>query len=395
MAPISFNGLAVVTAVAFGVPLVLGLFPRLKMPSPVLEIAVGVILGPSVLGWVQVDTPIQVISVIGLAALLFLAGLEIEFHRLRGTPLMLAAAGFGVSLVLSLCMAYGLKKAGLVDSPLFIAIVLAATALGLVVPILKDTGHIASNFGQLVVAAASISDFGTVILLSLFFSREAAGAGTQLALLSGFLLLSMAVVVMVLRGGKSNVLSAALFRLQNTTAQIRIRGAALLLVALVAVAQRFGLETILGAFIAGAILSMVDSEASRTHPLFHTKLEAIGYGIFVPVFFVASGLRFNLRALIHSTAGMAQIPVYLAALLVVRGLPACIYRRYIGWRKSVAAGLLQATSLSFTVASVQIGTELKAINETTGAALVASALMSVLVFPWAAGLVLKGGEAES
>jgi Kef-type K+ transport system membrane component KefB len=392
MAPVSFYGLALITAVAFAIPLLLGFFPRIKMPSAVLEIAAGVILGPSVLGWVRVDPAVQVMSAIGLGALLFLAGLEIEFSRMKGKPLQLAGIGFLLSLILAAGAGLGLKAIGMIESPSFIAIVLAATALGIIVPILKDAGQISTEFGQLVVAAASISDFGTVILLSLLFSREASGAGTQMLLLSAFVLLSVTVLVLALRSGRSTALSSVMVRLQNTTAQIRIRGAAFLLVALLAVAQRFGLETILGAFIAGSIVSLIDTDQNRTHPLFRTKLEAIGFGIFVPVFFVTSGIRFNLKALVGSPAGLAQIPVYLLALLVVRGIPAWIYRGFVTDRQAIAAAFLQATSLSFIVASVQIGLELRVINEPTGAALVAAALLSVFAFPLAAGIALRGSE---
>jgi Kef-type K+ transport system membrane component KefB len=392
---VSFGGLAIVAAVGFGVPLLLGLLPRLKLPSVVLEIFVGIVVGPSVLGWVEVDTPIQVLSLLGLASLLFLAGLEIEVDRLGGRALQLAVIGFVISLALALGVAYTLQAFGLVRTPLFVAIVLAATGLGVIIPILKDSGEISNQFGQVVVAAASISDFGTVILLSLFFSRETSSTATQLFLLGGFLVLAAMFVMVGVRGGRWNRLSDVLVRLQDTTAQIRVRGGALLLVSMVAVAERFGLETILGAFIAGVILTLLDREAALTHPQFRVKLEAIGFGLFVPIFFVTSGIKFNLGALLASPSSMLQVPVYLLALLVVRGLPAWLYLPLLGTRRSIAAGLFQATSLSFIVASVQIGMELRVLTEATGAALVASALLSVLIFPLSAGLVLRGAPAES
>jgi Kef-type K+ transport system membrane component KefB len=200
------------------------------------------------------------------------------------------------------------------------------------------------------------------------------------------------VVATVVRGGRSSNLSAVLFRLQDTTAQIRVRGAALLVIALVAVAERFGLETILGAFVAGSILALVDRDAERTHPQFRMKLEAIGFGLFVPIFFVATGLKFNLHSLLQTTSGLVQVPVYLVALLLVRGLPAWTYRGFIGTRRAIAAGLFQATSLSFIVAAAQIGTELNVISEATSAALIAAALLSVLIFPFTAGIVLRNAE---
>ena len=158
---ISFSGLMIVAAVAFAVPLLLGLAPRLRLPSVVLEIVAGIVLGPAGLRWVKVDLPIQILALMGLAFLLFLAGLEIEFDRLKGRLLKLSGLSFLVSFGLALLLGFGLTAAGLIATPLFIAIVLSATALSVLVPALKDTGLITSDFGQLVIAAASIADSAT------------------------------------------------------------------------------------------------------------------------------------------------------------------------------------------------------------------------------------------
>jgi Kef-type K+ transport system membrane component KefB len=387
----SFSGLAIVAAVAFLVPLTLGFFPRVRVPSVVVEIAMGIVIGPFGLGWVTMDPPIRVLSIIGMAALLFLSGMEIEYERLRGRNLSLSLLGFAISLVLGIAIAFGLQAASLIYTPLFLAFILAATAVGLVIPILKDAGEISTDFGQIVVAGASIADFGTVILLALFFSREAASATSQLVLLGAFGAIAVTIVFAAFRIGRAKPVTAVLFRLQATTAQIRVRGAMMLLLALVAVAQRFGLEVILAAFIAGSMLTIIDRDAEATHPQFRQKLEGVGFGVFVPVFFVASGIQYNLGALLASRAALIQVPLYLLALLVIRGLPALLYRPIIGTRRSIAAGLLQATTLGFVVAGVQMGVELKLIDAATSAALVASALLSVLIFPFAAAMVLKGG----
>ena len=386
----SFSGLAIVAAVAFLVPLTLGFFPRVRVPSVVVEIAMGIVIGPFGLGWVTMDPPIRVLSIIGMAALLFLSGMEIEYERLRGRTLSLSLLGFAISLVLGIAIAFGLQAASLIHTPLFVAFILAATAVGLVIPILKDAGEISTDFGQIVVAGASIADFGTVILLALFFSREAASATSQLVLLGAFGAIAVTIVFAAFRIGRAKPVTAVLFRLQATTAQIRVRGAMMLLTALVAVAQRFGLEVILAAFIAGSMLTIIDRDAEATHPQFRQKLEGVGFGVFVPVFFVASGIQYNLGALLASRAALIQVPLYLVALLVIRGLPALLYRPIIGTRRSIAAGLLQATTLGFVVAGVQMGVELKLIDAATSAALVASALLSVLIFPFAAAMVLKG-----
>ncbi len=390
MPELSLAGVVVVAAVAFAVPLFLGLFPRLRLPSVVLEIVVGIVLGPSVLDWVRVDLPLQVLSLLGLAFLLFLAGLEIDVHQLRGRLLGLVTVGFAASFAIGLTVSGGLAATGLVDTPLLVAIILTATSLGVVIPVLKDAGQVESEFGQLVIAAASIADFGAVILLSLFFSREASGPGAQLLLIGGLVVLAVLVGLGLARAGRWMRLSADLGRLQDSSAQIRVRGAVLLLALLVWVAQRLGLEVILGAFLAGALLRVVDRDEMMTHPRFRVKLEALGYGFLVPVFFVVSGVRFNLAALTANPANLRLVPLFLAVLLVVRGLPAWLYRSRVGARHSVVAGLLQATSLPFIVAATQIGIELGKLDQATGAALVAAGLGSVLLFPLAAVTVLRG-----
>jgi Kef-type K+ transport system membrane component KefB len=155
-----FSGLLIVVAVAFAAPFLLGLTPRLRLPSVVFEIVAGIIIGPSVLGWVEVDETISVLALMGLAILLFLAGLEIDFGRLRGRLLWLALLGWGLSFVIAVVVSQLLKAAGLVETPLLVAIILCATSLGLIIPVLKDVGELTSKFGQLVLAAASIADFG-------------------------------------------------------------------------------------------------------------------------------------------------------------------------------------------------------------------------------------------
>jgi Kef-type K+ transport system membrane component KefB len=389
---IDFTGLVIVAAVAFSAPLVLGLAPGVRLPAVVLELVAGIAIGPAGLGWVDVDEPVRVLSLIGLAFLLFLAGLEIDFDRLRGRTLGAAALGFAISFVLALGVGHGLDAAGRVDTPLLVAIILVATSLGVVVPVLKDAGEASSSLGQLVIAAASIADFGAVILLSLLFSREATSTASKLILLGGFALTALALVLALTGAERSMRITSALVRLQDTTAQIRVRGAFLLLLGLVAVAERLGLEVILGAFLAGAVLTLVDRDQAMTHPQFRVKLEAAGFGIFIPVFFVTSGLQFDLDALFATGSTLALVPVLLAALLLVRGLPALLYRSELGARRTLVAALLQATSLPFIVAASMIGIELGRLDPATGAALVAAGLLSVLLFPLAALTVARGAE---
>jgi Kef-type K+ transport system membrane component KefB len=388
MEPVHFTNLLVVVAVAFLAPLALGLAPRLRMPAVVLEIVLGIAIGPSGLGWVTVDEPVSILALIGLAFLLFLAGLEIDVSRLRGQVLRITLLGFVVSLVIGVVAGLGFHAAGLVRSPLFIAIVLVSTSLGVIVPVLKDSGNVESTFGQLVIAAASIADFGAIILLSLFFSgRGSTDTAGKLILLGVFAGVVALVGLAIVGAERSMRLSSVFEMLQDTTAQIRVRGTFLLLVGFVALAQGVGLETILGAFAAGVLVATVDRDEMMSHPQLRLKLEAAGFGVFVPVFFVTSGLKFDLNALFSSASTIARVPLFLLALLAVRGLPALLYRAQLGTRKAAIAGLLQATSLPFIVTATMIGQDLGVVSRPTAAGLIAAGLLSVVIFP-AAGLAL-------
>jgi len=378
---VSFDSVAIIAAVAVVAPLALAL-TRFSLPAIVLEILLGIVVGPHVLGWASIDEPVTVLSRIGLAFLLLLAGLEIDFGRLRGRLLRLTSLSFVVSFALALAVGYGLRAADLVKSPLLIAIILSATGLGIVLPILKDAGQTATPFSQVIVAGASIAEVGPIVLLSLFFSGESGGVGSKLVLLVGFAAFVAAVGATIVGFEHSMRVSDALVKLQDTTSAIRVRGAFLLLALFVVLASKFGLEAILGAFLAGATLKLVDRDEAMTHAFFHRKLESAGFGVFVPFFFVSTGIGLDVGALFGSASALARVPIFLGALLLVRGLPAALYRP-LAERGSqlVAGGLLQATSLSIPVVAGQIGVSLGLIRPVNYVALVAAGLLSVVVFP--------------
>src|SRR5438093_626668 len=182
--------------------------------------------------------------------------------------------------------------------------------------------------GQVIVAGASIAEVGPIVLLSLFFSGHSGGLGSKLVLLVGFALFVAAVGATILGLQRSMRVSDALLRLQDTTAEIRVRGAFLLLALFVVLASRFGLEAILGAFLAGATLKLVDRDQAMTHAFFHPKLQAVGFGVFTPFFFVSTGIKLDVSSLFHSSSALMRVPLFLGALLVVRGLPALLYRPF-------------------------------------------------------------------
>jgi Kef-type K+ transport system membrane component KefB len=387
---LQFTNLLIVVAAGFAAPLALGFFPRLLLPSVVLELVLGIVLGPAVLGWVHVDEPVRVFSLVGLAILLFLSGLEIDFDKLRGRALKVAGLGFLASFLIAILIGLGLEAGNVVGQPLFIAIVLSATSLGVVVAVLKDANQVSSTFGQLVIAGATIADFATIILLSIFFSRESSGTASKLILLGSLFVVAALVALVVAEVEHSRRIRDTLRRLQDTTAQIRVRGAFVLMIGLVALATQLGLEVILGAFTAGVILTLIDRDEMMTHPEFRTKLEAVGFGVFIPAFFVTSGVNYDLDALTSSTSTALRVPIFLAALFLVRGLPALLlYRPVLPRGRAAVGALLQATSLPFIVASVAIGLDLDLITPANGAALIAAGLLSVLIFPASALTLLK------
>jgi Kef-type K+ transport system membrane component KefB len=380
MPDVTFENLLVVSAIAVVAPLVLGLLPRLRLPSPVLEIGAGVALGPGALGWVTADLPVQVLSVVGLAFLLFLSGLEIDVSSLRGSPLRRSVAGYGITLALGLAIGFTLRATATIGDAALLAVMLSATSLGLVVPVLKDAGQLESPVGKQILVAASVADLAAIVLLSVLFSAGSSSLGAKVVLLGGFALLALALGVGLAIAGRSMRLGEVLLRLQDTTAEIRVRLVVVLVIGFVALARRFGLESILGAFVAGVLVSVLDRDAA-SHPRLRTKLEAIGFGFLIPVFFVTSGIRLDLRGLLASPGVLLLVPAFLACLLVVRGLAALPYLRSFSGDEVVAAALLQATSLPVIVTATQIGVATGRLATVTAAALVTAGLLSVLIFP--------------
>lgn len=394
MPDVEFVNLVGVLAIAVSAPVLLGLVRSSVVPAVVVEIAAGIVLGPSVLGVLEADLAVQIVALLGLAMLLFLAGLEIDVRRLRGRLLATAMAGFAISLGLGWGSGLVLRAVNWIEHPFLLAVTLSATSLGLVVAVLKNAGAVEGSLGQTVIAAASVADFAAVLLLSLFFSAGESETGSKILLLVGFLLVVVVVAVAVRWSSRSMRLGEVVLGLQDGTAEIRVRAAMLLLVTFVVLATRFGLESILGAFMAGALVGLLDRDA-ETHPHFRTKIDAIGYGFLIPVFFITSGLRLDVTALVEDGAALSRVPVFLLVLLLVRGVPAFLLVRTFGVRRSSVIALLQATSLPFIVTATQIGVETGRLAPSTGAGLVCAGLVSVLLFPAVASVLGIGDPAAS
>jgi len=378
---VGFSGIAEVAVLAVIVPLTLHLVRRLPLPSAVLEIVAGIILGPSVLGWIQVDLPIYVLSLLGLSVLLFLGGLEIDIAALRGPIARMVGGSFVASMALALLLGMGLQGVGVVRDGALIGIILASTSLGIVLPLIKDAGYEHPTYGRLALAAASVGEFVPVLLLSVFFSSATPAVGSHLVMLGLFTAFCLVVFATLGQARHMHRIGPFARELQDTSAQIGIRAMFALLALLGAVALRLGFSGILGTFVAGAIVRQVDRDATILNERERTKLNAIGYGIFVPFFWITTGLQFDLDALLDTPVAILRVPIFLGGLLLVRGLPALLYARLVGTRQAVSLGLLQATSLSFIVVAAQLGQTLGLIVSATSAALITAALISALVFP--------------
>src|SRR5215471_14846170 len=373
--------LFLVGVVACLAPLLISITHAYILPTVVLEIVGGIIIGPQVLNWVHVDVFLGFLSTMGLSYLLFLSGLEVDVQRLKGRIMILAGGAFLISFGLASLIGFGLYSIGKVSSPLLITIMLVSTSLGIVIPILKDAGESSTNFGQLVIAGATLGEFGSIILVSLLFSSEISGPFTKVFFFGIFVFLILLVTLTVLRVHRTTWFLKMLNRFRDSTSQINVRIALTLLVGFVGLAYGFGVEAILGAFLAGVVFRTVYKETSEIRPLLRVKLEAIGFGFFVPIFFISSGINFNLHALFANITILELVPIFLIALLLVRSIPAILYRRRLDSRHIVIAGLLQATSLTFIVAATQIGEQLHLISSAVSAALIAAGLLSVIIYP--------------
>jgi Kef-type K+ transport system membrane component KefB len=392
---LTFDSLSVVAVAAFGAPLVVDRVKAIRIPVQVVEILLGVVVGPQVLGWAQIDEPVQVVSLLGLAFVLFLAGFELDLHQLRGRLLRSAIGGFACTFVLALAIGFGLDGAGLVGSPVLAAILLSATSLALVTPVLRDGRQLSSRLGQLSMAAASVSEFAAVALLSLLFTKETSSTAVRVSLAVAFGGLVVVVALVAARASESRTVIRLFERLHGGTSQLRVRGALMVMALCVFLAQKVGLEAILGALVAGALVGALDHGALREHHEFRSKLDAIGYGFLVPVFFIWSGMSIDVDALRAKPSLFGLIALFLAAFVAVHVAAIPIYRRTLEARPAVVVGLLASTSsLPFVVTATTIGKDSGLINSGTAAALLAAGVLSSLLFPVIALRLVRSEESE-
>jgi Kef-type K+ transport system membrane component KefB len=380
-----FHDLVVLLALAVIAPLIAQLARRISISAVVLEILLGILIGPQLLDLVSPGGVIDTFGTFGLALLFFLGGFEIDPARLRGQPMKLASTAWAGSLAIGLSAGAVLALYGVVVDSLIVGLALTTTALGALVPILRDRGDLRSDFGASVSANGAIGEFGPIVAIALLL------AGDSPAVSSLLLLLFVALVVVALLLARldrpawfGKVLRSGL----HTSSQLPVRMCLLLVALLVWVAAELGLDLLLGAFAAGVIVRFAvgEGDADRDVEVFSQKLEAIGFGVFIPIFFVKTGVSFDVDALFASWVTILKVPFFLSLLLVARGVPVYLAHRKVGTgHDRLALALYSATALPLIVAITTIGLDAGRMRPDNATALVAAGMLSVLAFPVIAG----------
>jgi Kef-type K+ transport system membrane component KefB len=358
---------------------------RLAPPVVVIELMLGIVVGPHVLGLAHSDGFIEFFSNLGLGMLFFFAGYEIDFDRIKGAPMKLGAWGWLLSVALAYGIGGALAAAGIVVSFLYTGSAMATTAIGTLIPILRDSGELKTRFGTYLLAAGGAGEFGPILLVTLVLSTE--NPLHESVILLAFIGLALVLAVGSMRWAWRGW--PLLERTFEASSQLAVRLTVVLVFGLVFLASHLGLDLLLGGFVAGMIVRL----ALQGHELkvFESKLTAVGFGFFVPFFFVVSGIEFDLAAL-GSAEAIAKLAMFFALFLVVRGTPALLlYRGVLGARDRAALAFYSATELPLVVAITTLAIETGHMRSSTAAGLVGAAMLSTLVFPFV-GLALRRHE---
>lgn len=380
--------LLVITMLSALVPLLAARLKRFHIPVVILEILAGILIGKSVLDIVTPSPVLDFLSEFGFVILMFISGLEMDLGAFSGrgngetvfwkSAPFLALASFTLTLGTAFAIAWGLAQGGLVQQPLIIGLILSTTSLGIVVPVLKERGIAPTRYGQAILLSALLADFLTLVLLSLSLGILTHGIAVQLTI---FLILLAVFAATLFTGAwirKIKGLGEFVKGLATATVQIRTRFSIALMVAWVALAQSLGTEVILGAFLAGVIMSIM---AGQDKAVLQEKLDTIGFGFFIPLFFISVGSQFDLRAFLGSSGVFVLLALLIAAAYAVKLLPALVYRVAFSFRESAAAGFLLSSRLSLIIAASALAFKLGLISEAVNADILLLAMITCMLSP--------------
>jgi Kef-type K+ transport system membrane component KefB len=374
---IDLSSLLLTAFIAVLAPLLCELPLSLKLPMVVLELGLGILIGPQVLAWAKPGAFLNLLGFLGLIFLFFLAGMELDLRAVRGAPLAKASKGWLLSLAVAFAGSGVLHHVGFIRNWLLVAAILTTTTLGTLLPILRDSGDLETKFGSYVMAAAITGELGPIILVSVLFSRHHTELAQTLFMVT-FVGIALGAAALALLHSPP-LLVGLVARTMDAASQLPVRIAILVLMMLVALATRFGLDMILGAFASGMVVGL-GSRGQQGHSLRH-KLDAIGFGFLIPIFFVTSGMQFDLHALFDSPKAMLRLPAFLLLFLVVRGAPVIFYRGVLHRRERTALALYSATTLPLVIALTHLGVQTGQMFTDNAAALVGAGMLSTLMFP--------------
>ncbi len=372
----------IVTIAALAAITVAAVPKRFAPPVVVVELLLGIVVGPQVLDLASTDEFIEFFSNLGLGMLFFFAGYEIDFERIKGRPLKLGALGWLLSIALAYGIGGALAAAGVVVSFLYTGSAMATTAIGTLIPILRDNGELKTRFGTYLLAAGGVGEFGPILLVTLVLSTKQ--PLHEAVILVAFILLALALALISVRLAWRGW--PALERTFEASSQLAVRITVVLVFGLVLLAGKLGLDVLIGGFVAGMIVRL--ALKGRELQVFESKLTAVGFGFFVPFFFVTSGIEFDLAAL-GSAEALLKLVMFFSLFLVVRGAPAMLlYRSVLGARDRAALAFYSATELPLVVAITTLAVDGGHMKASTAAGLVGAAMLSTLVFPFV-GLALR------
>jgi Kef-type K+ transport system membrane component KefB len=369
------DDLVAVALVAALAPIIIAMLPGPRIPQVVIFLLGGVLIGPHVLGFAETSS-IQLLANIGLGFLFLLAGYELDPRLLRQEPGRLAIGGWLMSAAIAVGVAAALTAAGYIKDYVPVGLALTTTALGTLLPILRDNDMLGGQFGRYVFAAGAVGELFPILIIAVFLGGRGSFVALASVALVGALALTLTIVPWLAR-------SAAVQRIvtegQESTGQVTLRWSMVLLFALLAVASRFGLDVVLGAVLAGIVLRGWTRHLNMDTDSLEHKFDAVGYGLFIPIFFISSGMSFDLKSISEDPL---RLIVFFGLLIVVRGLPSLlVYRRALAPVQRLEMTFITATSLPLLIALAAIGEQDGVMLPSTAASLVGAGVLSVLVFP--------------
>jgi Kef-type K+ transport system membrane component KefB len=383
MTLVAIETLVLIALIGVVSPLLSEISGPLAIPEIVFQIGLGILIGPFVLNIAHLDSVITGLSDLGLSYLIFLAGYELNIDRIRGKPVRLAALGWVISLAIGFFAAFALVSSGLARDTIVVGLALTTTALGTLMPVLRDAGVTPTPFGSHIMAIGTLGEFGPIVAVALLLTRK--DPVLTSLLLVAFVVVAVITIVMATRTHPPRLVRM-LSRHLESSAQLPVRLSLLLIVLLVLLADKLGLDVLLGAFAAGIVVKRFTT--GDDSDLVKAKLEAIGFGFLIPIFFVVSGITFDLHVFLHHPAELWRVPFFLVLMLVARGVPVfLLYRQVLTRRQLAPMALFSATGLPLIVVITSIALSEHRILEVNAASLVAAGLLSVMIFP-ASGIVL-------